>query len=94
MGLNILANLEVYAGSWRVVNTLKFNEEELAAIADNIVKASEYGSSVCLYLKSGGTSYIPLSTDAKTPIGKKIDLASAEVLVLKRDGERILRIRG
>lgn len=92
--MSILSQLNVYGGAWKLVNEVSFSDSELEVIEDNIVRASEHGASVCLFLKGGGTSYIPLSKDAPTPIGKRMNLRESKVLILERDGERIMRIRG
>lgn len=93
--MNVFSGLQVYGGSWKVVadKTRGFSEEELALISKAEVVPSEYGNSVCFFMKSGGQSYIPLSRDASLTVGDSVDLSKAQILTLHRDGnEDIIRI--
>ena len=85
----------MYGGSWNVVadKTRGFNEEELALIDRAEVVASEYGNSVCFFMKTGGQSYIPLSRSSSLTVGDSVDLSKAKLLTLHRDGsEDITRV--
>ena len=86
--MNIFSGLQVYGGSWNVVadKTRGFNAEELALIDRAEVVASEYGNSVCFFMKSGGQSYIPLSRDSNLTVGDSVDVTKAKLLTLHRDG--------
>ena len=86
--MNIFAGLQVYAGKWEVVadKTRGFNDEEKALIARAEVVPSEYGNSVCFFMKSGGQTYIPLSNQSTLGIGEEVDLNAAKLLTLHRDG--------
>ena len=84
--MNIFAGLQVYAGKWNVVDTRKFNNEEKAMISRAEVVASEYGNSVCFFMKTGGQTYIPLSNQSTLGIGDEVDLNAAKLLTLHRDG--------
>lgn len=93
--MNIFSALQVYGGSWNVVadKTRGFNAEELALIDRAEVVASEYGNSVCFFMKSGGQSYIPLSRDSSLTVGDSVDVSKAKLLTLHRDGsEDITRV--
>ena len=93
--MNIFSGLQVYGGSWNVVvdKTRGFNEEELALIERAEVVPSEYGNSVCFFMKTGGQSYIPLSRDSQLTVGDSVDITKAKLLTLHRDGsEDITRI--
>ena len=93
--MNIFNALQVYGGSWNVVadKTRGFNADELALIDRAEVVASEYGNSVCFFMKSGGQSYIPLSKDSSLTVGDIVDVKKAQLLTLHRDGsEDITRI--
>lgn len=71
----------------------KFEADEIAAVRKAQVVASEYGNSVCFFMKSGGQTYIPLSTQSDLTVGDTVDLAAAKILTLHRDGsEDITRI--
>ena len=84
--MNIFAGLQVYAGKWNVVDSRSFNDEEKAMINRAEVVASEYGNSVCFFMKSGGQTYIPLSNQSTLGIGDEVDLDAAKLLTLHRDG--------
>ena len=84
--MNIFAGLQVYAGKWNVVDTRSFNDEEKAMISRAEVVASEYGNSVCFFMKTGGQTYIPLSNQSTLGIGDEVDLNAAKLLTLHRDG--------
>lgn len=92
--MGILASLRIYAEGYKVVDTLRFSEEEINAIASAIVRPSEYGLSVCLTLKRGGQSFIPVGRDTlpRTRVGEVVDLRSAYVNVLQREDDIIQRI--
>ena len=86
--MNIFAGLRVYAGKWEVVaeKTRGFNDEEKALIARAEVVPSEYGNSVCFFMKAGGQTYIPLSNQSSLTPGDAVDLDKAKLLTLHRDG--------
>ena len=82
----IFADLPVYGGNWNVVASRNFDAEEIAAVKKAEVVASEYGNSVCFFMKSGGQTYIPLSNNSSLAIGDTVDLSSAKLLTLHREG--------
>jgi hypothetical protein len=86
--MNIFAGLQVYAGKWAVVEdkTRSFNDEEKALIERAEVVASEYGNSVCFFMKGGGQTYIPLSNQSSLTVGDSVDISKAKLLTLHRDG--------
>lgn len=86
--MNIFAGLQVYAGKWAVVEdkTRSFNDEEKALIDRAEVVASEYGNSVCFFMKGGGQTYIPLSNQSSLTVGDSVDINKAKLLTLHRDG--------
>lgn len=85
--MNIFSALRVYAAKWAVKETRSFTPEEIAAVSSAVVVASQYGNSVCFFMKSGGQCYIPLSTDASVGTGETIDLAKAKIVTLERQGD-------
>lgn len=90
---NVFSGLTNYAGNWSVTNRRDFNEEEKAAVRSAQVVSSQYGSSVCFMMRSGGQTYIPLSRDSELAVGDSIDLDKVELLTLHRDGdEDIVRV--
>jgi hypothetical protein len=91
--MSIFSNLQVYGGSWEVVATRAFDAEEIAAVKKAQVVSSEYGNSVCFFMKSGGQTYIPLSNQSSLTVGDDVDLNKAKILTLHRDGsDNITRI--
>lgn len=90
---NVFSTLQTYAGNWSVKSSRAFSSEEIAAVRKAEVVPSQYGSSVCFYMMSGGQTYIPLSRDSECAIGTSVDLKTARLLTLERDGQDdILRV--
>ena len=85
--MNIFSALTLYAGKWQVKNTRSFSQEEIAAVESASVVDSQYGQSVCFMMKSGGQTYIPLDQNSSKALGDSIDLNSAKLLTLGRQGE-------
>lgn len=83
---NVFDSLQKYGESWRVVASRNFSEEEKGAVKSAQVVTSEYGNSVCFFMKSGGQTYIPLSNQSTLSPGDTVDLNSAKLLTLHRDG--------
>ena len=90
---NVFQTLTKYAGNWAVINRRDFNDEEKAAVKSATVVSSQYGSSVCFMMASGGQTYIPVSRDSNLAVGDTVDLNKVELLTLHRDGdEDIVRV--
>ena len=85
--MNIFSSLRVYAGKWNVKATRSFSADEIAAVDHATVVDSQYGNSVCFFMKSGGQTFIPLSTNSNLALGDSVDLSTAKVLTLGRDGD-------
>ena len=84
---NIFSSLRVYAGKWNLKSSRAFSPEEVAAVASAVVVASQYGNSVCFTMVGGGQTFIPLSNSSSKAVGESIDVASAKLLTLEKDGE-------
>lgn len=84
--MNIFNSLQVYGGSWNVVAERSFDAEEKNAVLKAEVVASEFGNSVCFFMKSGGQTFIPLSNQSSLSIGDSVDMEKATLLTLHRDG--------
>lgn len=84
---NIFSSLRVYAGKWNLKSSRAFSPEEIAAVASAVVVASQYGNSVCFTMVGGGQTFIPLSNSSSKGVGESINLASAKLLTLGKDGE-------
>ena len=85
--MNIFNALRVYAGKWNVTNSRSFSEEEIKAVKSATVVDSQFGSSVCFLMQSGGQTFIPLSTNSSLSLGDTVDLSKAKLLTLHRDGD-------
>lgn len=92
--MNIFSALRVYAGKWSEKETKSFTSEEIALVDKAEVVESNYGLSVCFFMKAGGQSYIPLDQNSSAAIGDVIDLSKAQVVTLEKKGEKdIFRVR-
>jgi hypothetical protein len=85
--MNIFSSLRVYAGKWNVKNSRSFSEDEIAAVDKATVVDSQFGTSVCFFMKAGGQTFIPLSTNSNLAVGDDVNLADAKLLTLGRDGD-------
>lgn len=85
--MNIFSSLRVYAGKWAVKASRAFSEEEINAVDHASVVDSQYGNSVCFVMKSGGQTFIPLSTNSSLSLGDDVDLSKAKLLTLGREGD-------
>ena len=92
--MNIFSALRVYAGKWSEKNVRDFAPEEVAAVEQAKVVESQYGFSVCFFMKGGGQSYIPLDQNSSLDIDAVVDLTKAKLVTLQRPGENdIYRVR-
>lgn len=92
--MNIFSALRVYAGKWNEKETKTLSSEEIALVDKAEVVESNYGLSVCFFMKAGGQSYIPLDQNSSAAIGEQIDLSKAQVVTLQKQGEKdIFRVR-
>jgi hypothetical protein len=85
--MNIFSSLRVYAGKWAVKASRKFSEEEINVVDHASVVDSQYGNSVCFFMKGGGQTFIPLSTNSSLSVGDDVDLSKASLLTLERPGD-------
>ena len=92
--MNIFSALRVYAGKWSEKEVRAFAPEEVAAVGQAKVVESQYGFSVCFFMKGGGQSYIPLDQNSSLGIDAVVDLTKAKLVTLQRPGEQdIYRVR-
>ena len=85
--MNIFSSLRVYAGKWAVKASRSFSQDEIDAVDHATVVDSQYGNSVCFFMKSGGQTFIPLSTNSDLGLGDEVDLSKAQLLTLQRPGD-------
>ena len=91
--MNIFSALRVYAGKWSEKEVRAFAPEEVAAVEKAEVVESQYGFSVCFFMKDGCQKYIPLSRDSVACEGDAVDLSKAKILILEKEGsEDIVRV--
>ena len=72
---------------WKEKERRSFSPEEIAAVARAEVVASQYGYSVCFHMNSGGQTYIPLSQNSSLTVGDTLDLKTAKLITLCREGD-------
>ena len=91
--MNIFTKLRQYAGKWQLKDSRKFTTEEINAVERTEVVPSQYGNSVCFFMVGGGMSFIPLSNQSNLGVGESIDMSTANLLTLSKQGEDdILRV--
>lgn len=90
---SVFSTLREYASKWSEKARRNFSDEEKAEVASATVVSSQYGSSVCFFMKAGGQKYIPLSNTSKAQVGQPIDLGNAQLITLGKAGEEdIVRV--
>ena len=72
---------------WRIKETRPFSPDEIAAVARAEVVPSQYGNSVCFFMNGGGQTYIPLLSTSSLAVGDSIDLKTAKIVTLCREGK-------
>ena len=75
------------SNAWNVKDVRTFNLEEIAAVKNAEVVPSQYGNSVCFFMKSGGQTYIPLYEKSSLTPGDTVNLKKAVLITLCREGE-------
>lgn len=85
---SFLEKLRLYRGKWNVKSVDKFDAAEAASISSAVVVPSDFGQSVCMTLKSGGSRYMPLSNTSRAVAnGEEINVADCNVVTLGREGD-------
>ena len=91
--MNIFNTLTSYAGSYYLKSKRSFSDEEKSAVSRAETVTSEFGISVCFFMKNGAQKYIPLSTTTPVEAGETLDINKIQILVLsKENGSDILRV--
>lgn len=91
--MSIFSNLREYASKWSEKARRNFSDEEKAEVTSATVVPSQFGSSVCFFMKAGGQKYIPLSNTSKAQVGQSINLDNAQLITLGKAGEQdIVRV--
>lgn len=80
--------LRLYRGKWQVKSVEKFDANDAANVEKAEVVPSDYGQSVCMTLKSGGTKYLPVSNTSRALAdGEQVNVAECNVVTLGREGD-------
>lgn len=79
--------LQKYTDGWIEKSRRNFSEKEINAVENAVVESSNYGLTVCFFMKSGGRTFIPLSNDATVGLGEYVDLQKAILVTLAKRGE-------
>lgn len=92
--------LDTYGG-WELVEEELFSEVDPKGFekvnkAKVVVKEQDWGTStsICFFLKSGGTKYVALSRDSELQEGDEVDLSTVKILTLERDDETCFKADG
>lgn len=92
--MGFLSTLNTYAKGYEETAREKlsaFDKQGFKDVASATVtsKEQEWGTSIalCLFMKSGGQKYIPLSKTSSLEVGDDVDIKSIEILTLEREGE-------
>lgn len=85
--MNIFQTMQMYAGKWSVVGSREFTQEEKDLVARAEVVPSQYGLSVCFFMKNGQMGFVPLSNTSSLKEGQQVDLDKAKILTLSRPGD-------
>ena len=85
--MNIFSSLQVYAGKWTLKSSRDFTAEEKDTVQSATVVPSKYGNSVCFMMVNGGQTFIPLSSTSSLGVGDSVDLSSAKLITLGKQGE-------
>jgi hypothetical protein len=72
--------------AWNIKDLRPFSIDEIEAVKRAEVVPSQYGNSVCFFMKSGGQTYIPLYEKSSLTPGDVVDLKTALFLTLCRKG--------
>lgn len=92
--MGLFTGRTVYAGKWSVKDVESISAADQALVNRAEVVPSEFGLSVCFFMKAGGQTYIPVSNDCNAKVGETVDLTKAEIITLEKSGESdIQRIR-
>lgn len=93
---NIFSGVPVYGEKWQLKNEVALDAEDKAMFECAKVVSSDFGKSVCFFLKGGkGTQFIPMSNQGtQLSIGESVNLDAVTIQVLGRTGEKdIMRVK-
>ena len=93
---NIFSGVQIYGEKWQVKDEVALDAEDKALFSSAKVVSSDYGKSVCFFLKNGkGTQFIPMSNQGEQlAIGDNVNLDKVTIQILGRSGqEDIMRVK-
>lgn len=61
--------------------------EDISMVSRAEVVPSQYGNSVCFFMKAGGQTYIPLLSNSSLIVGDSVDLKTAKIVTLCCEGK-------
>lgn len=87
---NIFSGVQIYGEPWEVKAEVNLDAEDKAMFSSAKVVSSDYGKSVCFFLKGGkGTQFIPMSNQGvQLAVGDEVNLDAVTIQVLGRSGEK------
>ena len=86
---NIFGGLTIYALKWEVKDEVALDAEDKAQFSSAKVVSSDFGKSVCFFLKGGGQQYIPMSNQGEQlAVGDSVNLDAVTIQILGRPGDK------
>lgn len=87
---NIFSGIQIYGEPWTVKSEVALDAEDKAMFSSAKVVSSDFGKSVCFFLKGGrGTQFIPMSNQGEQlAVGADVNLDRVTIQVLGRTGEK------
>lgn len=81
-----------YKEKWQIVERRPFTDDEKNAVERTNVVATKYGHSIHFFMKGGGQTYLPISSECHVHVGQSVDLDTAQIVVLSKGAETIYRV--
>ena len=81
-------------GKWKCKAEVKMASEDKVMFSSAKVVSSEYGKSVCFFIKVGGEQYIPISNFDELNTGDNVNIDTLLFQIFEKENEKdILRIK-
>ena len=80
-------DIKIHAGKLAIVKETPLSKEDIESIEKGVVIKSRFGLSMCFYLKAGGRTYFPLTSDSKVRTGRIADINNIIVVELAKPGK-------
>lgn len=86
---NLFSGVTIYAQKWKVKDEVALDAEDKALFSSAKVVSSDFGKSVCFFLKAGGQQYIPMSNQGEQlAVGDTVNLDAVSIQILGRPGDK------